>query len=410
MIDLVRRLYAALAVGDRHELDALLAPGFVGVLAEGMPFGAGGTHHGAAAMRREGWGAIGRHFVARAEPERFLPIDEGRLLITGRYVGEGRHGGGRLDAAFAHLVTVTDGRISGLEQYTDTARWAVAAAPAPAPEPAPEPARASAPAARVVELRIADGLARIALNRPGRGNAIDDGVTAELVEVATRLAEDPTVRAVLLTGEGPMFSVGGDLELLAGTPPERLPGVLRRMIDDYHHAIERLTGLDAPLVVAVRGGAAGGGLGLVCAADIALAAEDAVFALGYARLGLTADGGTSWYLPRLLGLRRAQEMFLLNRRLTAAEALEWGLVTRVLPADEVEPAARAIAEGLAAGPTRALGGMRRLLRTSFDTGLREQLAVERDLMLAAAEDPDAREGIAAFTAHRRPHFAGGATP
>jgi 2-(1,2-epoxy-1,2-dihydrophenyl)acetyl-CoA isomerase len=202
-----------------------------------------------------------------------------------------------------------------------------------------------------------------------------------------------------------MFSVGGDLELLGGVAPAELPSVLRRMIDDYHRAIERLTELDAPVVVAVRGAAAGGGLGLVCAADIALAAEDAVFALGYARLGLTADGGTSWYLPRLLGLRRAQEMFLLNRRLTAAEAVEWGLVSRVVAAGELEAEACRVAEELAGGPTRALGDMRRLLRASFETGLRERLAVEREVMVAAAAHPDACEGLAAFTGHRRARFS-----
>ncbi|RKM76364.1 polyketide cyclase [Rhodococcus opacus] len=129
-VDLTRRLYDALAALDLAELDALLDPDFIGVLAVGMPFGVGGAHYGADAMRRNGWGAIGQHYVARAEPEQFAPLVDGRLLVTGRYVGRGRRGGGSLDAPFAHIITVTDGRVSGLEQYTDTARWVAAAPPA----------------------------------------------------------------------------------------------------------------------------------------------------------------------------------------------------------------------------------------------------------------------------------------
>lgn len=127
---LVRRLYDALAAVDLETLDDLLDPEFEGVLSQGLPFGVGGHHRGADAMRRNGWGAIGRHFVARAEPDRFLPLVDGRMLVTGRYVGHGRDGGGPLDAPFAHIITVRDGRIAGLEQYTDTARWLSAAPPA----------------------------------------------------------------------------------------------------------------------------------------------------------------------------------------------------------------------------------------------------------------------------------------
>jgi 2-(1,2-epoxy-1,2-dihydrophenyl)acetyl-CoA isomerase len=126
---LVQQLYDALAALDLPALNALLDPDFEGVLAIGMPFGVGGEHHGADAMRRNGWGAIGRHYVARAEPAQFLPLVDGRMLVTGRYVGQGRRGGGVLDAPFAHIVSVKDGRITGLEQYTDTARWVAAAPP-----------------------------------------------------------------------------------------------------------------------------------------------------------------------------------------------------------------------------------------------------------------------------------------
>ena len=387
--DLARRLYEALAAGDGPALDALLTADFQGVLADGMPFGIGGHHDGADAMRRDGWGAIGRHFAAVAEPERFLPLDDGRLLVTGRYAGRGRRGGGPVDAGFAHLITIADGRISALEQYTDTARWGAAASPF-----------------STLTLTVADGVATVRLDRPDHGNAIDPAMTKDLSEVGTRLAEDDAVRVVVFRGNGPMFTAGGDLGLFAGMPSDDLAPVLRRMIDDYHLALERFTELDAPVVAAVHGAAAGGGLGLLHVADIVIASEEATFALGYGGLGLTSDGGNSWYLPRLVGMRRAQELFLLNRRFTAAEALEWGVVTRVVPAADVDAEVDAVATRLAAGPTRAYGGMRKLLRQSFETGLRDQLATEKHLIVEAATTEDAAEGIAAFAQKRRPHFIG----
>ena len=214
------------------------------------------------------------------------------------------------------------------------------------------------------------------------------------------------VRAVLIAGNGPNFTVGGDLGLFAGTPREQLPNRLRRMIDSYHLAIERLTSIDAPVVAAVRGGAGGGGLGLLYVADIVVAADDARFALGYGALGLTADGGNTWFLPRMVGMRRAQELFLLNRRLTAQEALAFGLVSRLAPSDAVESEAAAIVATLAAGPTRAYGAVRRMLRQSFETGLSDQLDAEKESIVEGSRTGDAQEGIAAFVAKRRPQFRG----
>lgn len=388
--DLARALYAALAAGDREQLDALLHAEFTGRTAEGMPFGIGGDHDTPVAMRRNGWGAIARHFEVRAEPERFLDLADGRLLVTGRYRGRGKQGGAPLDATFAHLIATDQGRIKTLEQYTDTARWHDAAGPL-----------------RTVLLDIAGGVATLRLNRPDKGNAIDTDMAADLAEATAQIAERPDVRAVLIAGNGPNFTVGGDLGLFAGTAREQLPNRLRRMIDSYHLAIERLTGIDAPVVAAVRGGAAGGGLGLLYAADIVVAAHDARFALGYGALGLTADGGSTWFLPRMIGMRRAQQLFLLNRRLTAQEALDFGLVSRLLPDDAVETEAAALAATLAAGPTRALGAVRRMLRQSFETGLSVQLDAEKESIVASSSTDDAQEGIAAFIAKRRPQFRSG---
>ena len=309
--------------------------------------------------------------------------------MTGRYRGRGKQGGADLDATFAHLIAFDQGRIKSLEQFTDTARWHDAAGPL-----------------RTVLLDFTDGVATLRLNRPDKGNAIDVDMAADLAEAATQIAERTDIRAVLIAGNGPNFTVGGDLSLFAGTAREQLPDRLRRMIDSYHLAIERLTSIDAPVVAAVRGGAGGGGLGLLYAADIVVAADDARFALGYGALGLTADGGNTWFLPRMVGMRRAQQLFLLNRRLTAQEAYEFGLVSRLAPSDAVETEAATLAATLATGPTRAYGAVRRMLRQSFETGLSDQLDAEKDSLIAASRTDDAQEGIAAFVAKRRPQFRG----
>jgi 2-(1,2-epoxy-1,2-dihydrophenyl)acetyl-CoA isomerase len=309
------------------------------------------------------------------------------LLVTGRYRGRGKQDGAPLDAAFAHLIAIDEGRIRMLEQYTDTARWRRCLANCAARfhgwdrDVAPEP--------------------------PGRWQRDQSRLgRRSLAEAATQIAERADVRAVLIASNGPNFTVGGDLSVFAATARGRLPNQLRRMVDSFHLAIERLTSIDAPVVAAVRGGAAGGGLGLLYAADIAVAADDARFAVGYGALGLTADGGNTWFLPRMVGMRRAQELFLLNRRLTAQEALEFGLVSQLAPSDAVENEAAALAATLAKGPTRAYGAVRRMLRQSFETGLSDQLDAEKVSLVAASRTDDAQEGIAAFVAKRRPQFRG----
>jgi 2-(1,2-epoxy-1,2-dihydrophenyl)acetyl-CoA isomerase len=389
LADKARLLYAALANGDRATLDDLLHEGFVGRLADGLPFGLGGTHAGPDAMRRDGWGAIARHFEARAEPERFLALGEDQLLVTGRYRGQGKRGGAALDAEFAHLLSFEDGRIRELTQYTDTGRWRDAASPL-----------------STLTLEIAEGVATLRLNRPRNANAIDPDMASDLLEAATQIAETAAVRAVLIAGNGAHFSVGGDIGVFVKEERAQLPKLLRRMIDSYHLALERLMAIDAPVVAAVRGAAGGGALGLLYTADIVIASDDARFALGYGALGLTCDGGSTYFLPRLIGLRRAQELFLLNRRLSAQEALDYGLVTRLAPSDKVEEEAAEIAAQLAAGPTRAFGGVRRLLKRSLSSEMAGQLSAEKDSLVAASESEDAREGIAAFIAKRPARFQG----
>jgi 2-(1,2-epoxy-1,2-dihydrophenyl)acetyl-CoA isomerase len=173
-------------------------------------------------------------------------------------------------------------------------------------------------------------------------------------------------------------------------------------------AISRFVRMDAPFVVAVNGAVGGGGMSFVLAADLVLAAESAKFTMAYTRAGLSPDGGSTYFLPRIVGLRRALELALTNRVLTAREAADWGLVTKVVPDAELLTEAEALARQLAAGATRAYGTAKRLLHHSFAESLETQMELEAQAIAAQARGADAREGIAAFIAKRPAKFGGGA--
>ena len=175
-----------------------------------------------------------------------------------------------------------------------------------------------------------------------------------------------------------------------------------------HLTISRLVRMDAPLIVAVNGAAGGGGMSFVLGADLVIAAESAKFAMAYTRAGLSPDGGSTYFLPRIVGVRRALELALTNRVLNAREAYEWGLVTGVVADAELMTQAGALAAQLAAGATQAYGAAKRLLHHSFAESLETQMELEAQAIAAQARGADAREGIAAFIAKRAPKFAGGA--
>jgi len=256
-----------------------------------------------------------------------------------------------------------------------------------------------------VDLKIADGVAHITLNRPEAANAIDLTMARELFDAAIRCDAHGDVRAVVLTGAGRAFSAGGDVRAFAAAG-ERLPAVLKELTAHLHGAVSRLARMNAPVIAAVNGVAAGAGMSLACAADIVLAAESARFTMAYTRLGFTPDGSSTFFLARLIGLRRAQELLFTNRMLTASEALAWNLVTRVVPDADVSAQAEQLARELAAGPTRAFGGVKRLLLAAASTGLETQMELETELIADAACGADGREGPAAFVAKRPPRFIG----
>jgi len=256
-----------------------------------------------------------------------------------------------------------------------------------------------------VTVAVTEGIARLTLNRPERLNTIDLSVARALAEAALQLSGDPTVRVVLLSGAGPTFCGGGDLKSFAEVG-HGLPDHLREVTTQLHAALAVLARLDAPIVAVVRGSAAGAGLGLVCLADIVIAAASTRFAFAYSAIGLTPDGGTSWSLPRLVGLRKAQELALTNRVLDADEAERIGIVTTVAADEDLDATADALVTRLALAPTRALGVTKRLLRTTYDVAFEERLAVESVELSNSAGASDGREGIAAFLEKRKPGFTG----
>ncbi|MBK3572788.1 enoyl-CoA hydratase/isomerase family protein [Streptomyces sp. MBT65] len=249
------------------------------------------------------------------------------------------------------------------------------------------------------------GLARVEMCR-GAGNAIDLAMARALREAAEE-CEKARVRAVLLTGRGRSFCVGGDLKEFAALPEERLPRHLTDVTDALHVALRILAGLDAPLVVAVQGAVAGAGLGLVAAADVSLATTDAGFTAAYTAIGYTPDAGVSWSLPRLVGPRRAMDLLLTNRRVAAAEALGMGLVSRVVEPERLTEEATRTAAALARGATAAYGATRRLVDRALTAGLDEHLDAEARQLAVAAVSEEGREGVAAFVAGRSARFTGG---
>ncbi|MBC2667914.1 enoyl-CoA hydratase/isomerase family protein [Novosphingobium piscinae] len=256
----------------------------------------------------------------------------------------------------------------------------------------------------LVRLTIEQGLARIVLARVEAHNAMSAPFIDALATACETAAADPAVRAVLLTAEGKHFSVGGDLRAIhsEADPAAAIEALATRL----HDGIKALAACDAPLVVGVQGAAAGAGLGLAAAGDIVIAGEGASFTMAYSAIGLTSDGGATWLLPRVIGLRLTQEMALLNRRLSAAEALAHGLVSRVVADEAVEAEALAVARQLAAGPTRAFGGIKRLLSAGQTAGLSDQLDAEARSMGDLLRTQDAQGAIHAFLAREPAVFTG----
>jgi 2-(1,2-epoxy-1,2-dihydrophenyl)acetyl-CoA isomerase len=241
----------------------------------------------------------------------------------------------------------------------------------------------------------------ITLNRPEVYNAFNAALHAALDEALAEAA-DTAVRAVVVTGAGKGFCAGQDIKEF-----QSLSGSIRDALErTYHPNIRLLRTLEKPVLAAVNGAAAGAGLSLACACDVRIASEAASFVPGFVGIGLVPDSGGSWFVHRLLGFARAFEWMTTNRRLTAGEALEWGLVSEVLPADGFADRVAEIAARWASLPTRAVGLTKRLFEHAYAAELDAQLALEAELQQLATGTADFGEGVAAFLEKRSPSFTG----
>ncbi|MBK1787298.1 enoyl-CoA hydratase/isomerase family protein [Prauserella cavernicola] len=251
-----------------------------------------------------------------------------------------------------------------------------------------------------------DGVARLRLNRPDAANGMNMDLLQALHAAIMRVHGEPGVRAVILSGEGPHFCAGGDVRDFA-SKGEGLPDYLREATAWLQIAVSSLVQLKPPVIAAVHGFAAGGGgFGLACAADFVVAADSAKFMSGAVRVGMAPDAGTTVTLSRLVGLRRAMDILLTNPTLTAAEALDAGLATKVVPGEVLHDEALALARTLTALPPQALAATKRLLWRGTGASLEAQLPEEARTVSELSGTADAREGLAAVIERRPAHFTG----
>lgn len=252
-------------------------------------------------------------------------------------------------------------------------------------------------------LDIFAGIARITLNRPDKGNALDQAMADDLLKAALRCANDPDIRCIVLTGAGKMFCVGGDISEFSANSDQIAP-FLARLAGTLHQTMSLFAAMQKPMITLVNGTAAGAGLSMAISGDIVLADPSCVFTTAYLGIGLTPDGGMTWLLPRLVGLRLAQDMILTNRRVNATEAALIGLITRVTAPGTLTEEGAALATQLSEGAVTAMGQARKLLHESSASGFASQMDRELVSITAAGNGPESREGITAFLDRRKPDF------
>lgn len=248
-------------------------------------------------------------------------------------------------------------------------------------------------------------VAVIRMNRPKNANALNMAMGQELMAVAIECDENPDVRAVIYTGEGRFFSAGGDLSSFAAAG-DNMSKLLKELTIYLHAALSRFARMDAPLITAINGMAAGAGFSMACCGDLSIASAEAKFTMAYTKAGLVPDGSSTYYVARHIGLRRTQELMLTNRVLTANEALDWGLVNKVVPADAMMDEAMDLAKELSQGPTKTYGMVKDLLLNTFSDTLETQMELEARNIAAASLTNDGKEGIKAFLEKRTPSFTG----
>ncbi len=247
-------------------------------------------------------------------------------------------------------------------------------------------------------------IATILLNRPDAMNTLNRELAKDLRGAIESVADDNDVRVVVLRGSGPAFMAGGDIKFFNDTLANGGAANLSGLFDDVHDIIRKLRALEKPVVAAVHGSAAGYGLSLMASCDMAIVSESTKFTLAYRHLGVSPDGGSTWFLPRIIGVRKTMELALLGDRFDAAQALEMGLVNRVVPDSEFDEQVAKLAGKIASGPPAALARTKALVYGSMESDMSTQLDREQESFLLCADTDEFREGVAAFLDKRRPDF------
>jgi len=272
-------------------------------------------------------------------------------------------------------------------------------------ESTPEAQSPTLPAEAVL-LDLADGVATVTLNRPEAMNALDIATKDLLLAALKQVAQDPAVRCVVLTGNGRAFCVGQDLREHIALLSNQDESLWSTVPEHYNPIVELLSTMNKPVIAAINGVAAGAGASFAFAADLRIIADTGSFNTAFAGIALSCDSGASWTLPRLIGTARAKELLMFPRTIPATEALELGMVSRVVRPQELATVVGEVARTLAAGPTLAYGSIRRAIAFSAGHPLSESLAEEADLMAVTGSSQDHAAAVAAFIAKAKPTFRG----
>ncbi len=262
-----------------------------------------------------------------------------------------------------------------------------------------------------VIVKVRDAVCWITFNRPKSLNAINDDLVAALADITDALKDNTDVRAIVMQGEGDHFMAGGDIKkferaLVKTSNKEELRAEFSALLDNVHKVIINMRALPQPIVASVKGAVAGAGVSMMLACDLVLAADDAFFTLAYCHLGVSPDGGSTYHLPRMVGLKRSFEIALLGDRFDAETAERWGLINRVIAADELKAETDKLAKRLASGPSHAHAEAKKLLNASLNTSIENQLDAETAAFADCTTTEDFREGVTGFIEKRAPEFKG----
>jgi len=254
-----------------------------------------------------------------------------------------------------------------------------------------------------IEFVTQNRVATISFNRPDDANGLNLKMAEELAVAAQQCADNADLKAVILTGSGRFFCAGGDVKTMHEHPESPGAGV-KPVADALHLALSIFARMDAPVITAVNGTAAGAGFSVAVTGDLVVVAESAKFTMAYSKIGLSPDGSSSYYLPRLIGMRKTQELMFTNRVLSAQEALEWGLVTKVVADDDLMNEANKLAQVFINGAKGSNSAIKKLLLQTHSNSLEAQMELETDTIVACADSNDGREGISSFVEKRKPEF------